>query len=251
VFGLVIGSFLNVVIWRVPRGRSVVSPGSVCPSCGTPIAARDNLPVLSWLLLRGRARCCGGAISVRYPLVESASAVSLAGVAVWTGPTWRLPAFAYLAALSIVLAVIDVDVKRLPYWLVAPSYPVGAVLLGIASVTEHDGSSAVRALIGAALLWTFYRLVHLAYPPGMAYGDVRLAGLLGLYLAWLGWDHLVVGAFLGFLVGGLGSAVALALRRVSLKTQIPYGPYLLLGAWLGILLGQGIADWYLRTAGLQ
>jgi len=251
VFGLVLGSFLNVVIWRVPRGESLIHPGSACTSCGAPVAARDNVPVLSWMLLLGQARCCGAAISVRYPLVELVTAVFLAGLAVWTGPAWRLLAFAYLAALSIVLAVIDVDVKRLPYWLVAPSYPVGAVLLGIASLGEQDLSGMVRALIGAAALWSFYTVLHLVYPPGMAYGDVRLAGVLGLYLAWLGWDHLVVGAFLGFLVGGLGSAVALALRRVSLKTQIPFGPYMLLGAWLGILFGHGVADAYLRTAGLR
>lgn len=251
MFGLVLGSFLNVVIWRVPRGESLVRPGSTCTSCGAPIAARDNVPVLSWMLLLGQARCCGAAISVRYPLVELATAVFLAGLAVWSGLTWRLLAFAYLAALSIVLAVIDIDVKRLPYWLVAPSYPVGAVLLGIASWSEQDLSGMVRALIGTVALWGFYAVLHLVYPPGMAYGDVRLAGVLGLYLAWLGWDHLVVGAFLGFLVGGLGSAVALALRRVSLKTQIPFGPYMLLGAWLGILFGHRVADVYLRTAGLQ
>jgi len=186
VFGLVLGSFLNVVIWRVPRGESLIHPGSACTSCGAPVAARDNVPVLSWMLLLGQARCCGAAISVRYPLVELVTAVFLAGLAVWTGPAWRLLAFAYLAALSIVLAVIDVDVKRLPYWLVAPSYPVGAVLLGIASLGEQDLSGMVRALIGAAALWSFYTVLHLVYPPGMAYGDVRLAGVLGLYLVGLG-----------------------------------------------------------------
>jgi len=164
--------------------------------------------------------------------------------------SWRLPAFAYLAALSIALAVIDIDVQRLPFWLVAPSYPVAALLLGIASLDEHDLASAIRALIGAAALWSFYRLLHLVYPRGMGYGDVRLAGVLGLYLGWLGWDRLVVGAFFGFLVGGLGSAVQMALGRASLKTQVPYGPYLLIGAWLGVLVGHHVGDWYLSTTGL-
>jgi leader peptidase (prepilin peptidase)/N-methyltransferase len=250
VFGLLIGSFLNVVIVRVPAGESVVRPGSRCPVCAVPIAARDNIPVVSWVLLRGRARCCGARVGLRYPSVELATALALVGVAAWTGPSWRLPAFAYLAALSIALAMIDVDTQRLPFWLVAPSYPVAAVLLGIAWLGERDGASAVRAAVGAALLWGFYRVLHLVYPAGMGYGDVRLAGLLGLYLSWLGWDELVVGAFLGFLVGGLGGVVQIALRKVSLKSSIPYGPYMLLGAWLGILLGQPIAGWYLRTAGL-
>lgn len=248
-FGLAIGSFLNVVIARVPAGESVVRPGSRCPACGAPIAARDNVPVLSWLLLRGRARCCAARISVRYPLVEVVTAVSLAGVAAWTGLSWDLPAFAYLTAVSIALAVIDVDVHRLPWWLVAPSYPVGAGLLGIASLVEQDGSAMVRALIGAATLWVFYRVLAL-YPNGMGAGDVRLAGVLGMYLAWLGWDRLIVGAFLGFLVGGIGGIIALLMRRASLKTQIPYGPYMLLGAWLGIVYGSAVADWYLSTSGL-
>jgi leader peptidase (prepilin peptidase)/N-methyltransferase len=250
VFGLLIGSFLNVVIARVPAGESVVHPGSRCPTCGTPIAPRDNVPVLSWLLLRGRARCCAAPISPRYPVVELAAGAFLAGVAAWTGLTWRLPAFAFLAALSIALAFIDYDTKRLPFGLVAPAYPVGMVLLGVASVAEHDRSSAVRALIGAAALWGFYRLLHLVYPRGMGYGDVRLAGLLGLYLAWLGWANLVVGGFLGFLVGGVGSGVQMALGRASLKTQVPYGPYMLVGAWLGVFAGHAVAAWYLHAAGL-
>jgi leader peptidase (prepilin peptidase) / N-methyltransferase len=250
LFGLVIGSFLNVVIARVPAGESVVRPGSRCPACRTPIAPRDNVPVLSWVLLNGRSRCCDTQISMRYPMVELGTAVLLAMVAAWTGPSWRLPAFAYLAALSIALTVIDLDTLRLPFWLVAPSYPVAAVLLGIASLAEHDGWSAVRAVIGAAALWGLYRLLHLVYPAGMGYGDVRLSGLLGMYLGWLGWDRLVVGAFLAFLVGGIGGVVLMILRRGSLKTQIPYGPYMLVGAWLGILLGHPLAHWYLRTAGL-
>jgi leader peptidase (prepilin peptidase)/N-methyltransferase len=228
----------------------VVRPGSRCPVCAVPIAARDNIPVVSWVLLRGRARCCGARVDLRYPGVELATALSLVGVAAWTGPSWRLPAFAYLAALSIALAVIDVDTQRLPFWLVAPSYPVAAALLGIACWSERDGAAAVRSVAGAALLWGFYRLLHLVYPAGMGYGDVRLAGLLGLYLSWLGWDELVVGAFFAFLVGGLGGAAQIALRKVSLKSSIPFGPYMLVGAWLGILLGQPVAGWYLHTAGL-
>lgn len=250
LFGLLLGSFLNVVIARVPAGESVIRPGSRCPACATPIAPRDNVPVLSWLVLRGRARCCGAGISLRYPAVELVTAISFAGVAAWTGPSWRLPAFAFLAAMSIALAVIDYDTKRLPFWLVAPSYPVGLALLGIASLAEHDRSAAVRAVIGAAALWAFYRLLHLVHPRGMGYGDVRLAGVLGLYLAWLGWPSLVVGAFLGFLVGGVGSVLQLAAGRANLKTQVPYGPYMILGAWLGFVAGPDIAAWYLGTAGL-
>jgi len=254
VFGLIIGSFLNVVIARVPAGESIVRPGSRCAACQTPIAARDNVPVLGWLLLRGRARCCGEPIAVRYPLVEAGTALAFAGVLWWAlqrpGTAWALPAFLYLAAVSIALAVIDLDTLRLPFGIVAPSYPVAAVLLGLASWAGHDLSSAVRMLIGGAALWGLYRLLHLVYPAGMGYGDVRLAGVLGLYLGWLGWAPLAVGAFLGFLVGGVGGALLLALRRTGLKTAIPYGPYLLGGTWLGVVAGAPVGQWYLRSMGL-
>jgi leader peptidase (prepilin peptidase)/N-methyltransferase len=250
VLGLLVGSFLNVVVARVPQERSVVRPPSACPECGAPIAPRDNIPVLSWLLLRGRARCCGTAISIRYPLVEAGTAVAFAAVAAWLGPSAALPAFEFLAALSIVLALIDIDVRRLPFIIVAPAYPVAAALLAAASLVERDGAATVRALVGGAGLWLFYRLLHAVYPAGMGYGDVRLAGLLGLYLGWLGWSALVTGGFFGFVVGGVGGVVVMALRRGSLKSQIPYGPYMLVGAWLGAVWGPQVASAYLRAAGL-
>jgi leader peptidase (prepilin peptidase)/N-methyltransferase len=159
VLGLVVGSFLNVVIARVPAGESIVRPGSRCPHCGTPIAPRDNVPVLSWLLLRGRARCCGTRISPLYPLVEAGTALAFAAVAAWVGAErqaggwpppdpWFLSAFLFLAALTVCLTVIDVQVFRLPFWIVAPAYPVAGVLLGAASLASRDGGSAVRMLVG-------------------------------------------------------------------------------------------------------
>src|SRR3954451_16420393 len=148
VFGLLIGAFLNVVVWRVPRGESVVHPPSHCPACDAPIAPRDNIPLLSWLLLRGRCRSCGAPISARYPLVELLTAVLFAGLAAWFGPVAQLPAFLYLAAVGVALALIDLDVKRLPDVLTLPSYGVGLVLLGIASGAHHNGWSMIRAVIG-------------------------------------------------------------------------------------------------------
>jgi len=253
-FGLVIGSFLNVVVARVPAGVSVVRPASRCPHCETPIRPRDNVPLFGWLLLRGRARCCDARISVRYPLVEAGTAIAFGAVAWWAlqrmATTWALPAFVYLAALTIALALIDLDTLRLPFVLVAPAYPVSAALLGLASWATHDGASAVRMLVGGAVLWSLYRLLHLVYPAGMGYGDVRLSGVLGLYLGWLGWAPLAVGTFLGFLVGGLAGAVLLALRRTGLRSAIPYGPYLLCGAWLGAVAGAPLGEWYLHAMGL-
>jgi leader peptidase (prepilin peptidase)/N-methyltransferase len=269
--------FVNVVIARVPEGQSVVRPGSRCTRCGTPIAPRDNIPVVSWLLLRGRARCCGGRISLRYPLVELATGGAFAVVAAWAttawtpsllgedpaaaaldsllplawqGAPWPLPPFLYLAAVSVALTVIDLDTYRLPFWIVVPSWWAAGLLLGAGSLLLGHPSAAGRMLAGGLALWGLYRLLHAVYPPGMGYGDVRLAGLLGMYLAWLDWGALVAGAFLGFLVGGLGGVALLVARRSGLKTQIPYGPYMILGAWLGIFWGQPIVSAYLRTAGI-
>jgi leader peptidase (prepilin peptidase)/N-methyltransferase len=254
LLGLIVGSFLNVVIARVPAGESVVRPRSRCPACEAPIAARDNMPVLSWLLLRGRGRCCGAAIAVRYPMVEAGTALAFAGITWWAlerpHTAWALPAFLYLAAISIALALIDLDTLRLPFTIVAPAYPVAAVLLAGASWAAHDRDSAIRMVLGGAALWGLYRLLHLIYPAGMGYGDVRLSGVLGLYLGWLGWGSLAVGAFLGFLVGGLSGMVLLLARRTKLKTAIPYGPYLLCGAWLGVVVGAPLGNWYLASMGL-
>jgi leader peptidase (prepilin peptidase)/N-methyltransferase len=254
VFGLLIGSFLNVVIARVPDGVSVVRPGSHCPTCERPIAPRDNLPLVSWLVLRGRARCCGTRISARYPVIEAGTAAAFAAVTWWSlaaaSTAWVIPAFLYLAAASIALAVIDLDTFRLPFSIVAPSYPVAAVLLGAASWSEHDLPSAERMLIGGVAMWSLYRLLHLIYPPGMGYGDVRLSGVLGLYLGWLGWGELAVGTFMGFLTGGLVGLSLVVIGRSKLKSHIPYGPYLLAGVWIGVFAGHPISAWYVHGMGL-
>ncbi len=246
VFGLLIGSFLNVVIWRVPRGESVVRPPSACPRCGAGIRVWDNVPVVSWLVLRGKCRQCGEPISLRYPVVEAVTGLLFAAVTAWLGPVWHLPAFLYLIAISVALTMIDIDVKRLPNAIVLPSYAVGAVMLGAAAFLEHDLSALIRAGIGMVALYGLYFLVCLAYPAGMGFGDVKLAGVIGLYLGYLGWRELATGAFLAFLVGGLvGIGLMLAGHR---KLKVPFGPYMFLGAWLGIVVGPAIADWYLKVS---
>lgn len=254
VVGLAIGSFLNVVIWRVPRGESVVSPASACPRCETAIRARDNVPVLGWLLLRGRCRDCGEPISPRYPLVEAATGLAFGAVAAWVGSSpgrswWELPAFLYLVAISIALALIDIDVKRLPNVVVLPSYLVGAALLTLpVLVGSVPAWSLARAGLGMLALGLFYFATWFAYPKGMGFGDVKFAGVLGLYLGYLGWRELICGAVLAFLIGGLVSiALMLAGGR---KVKIPFGPYMLAGAWLGVVAGVPLADLYLRVAGL-
>lgn len=248
VLGLAIGSFLNVVIWRVPRGESVAHPPSACPRCGAGIKPYDNVPVLSWLLLRGRCRNCSEPISWRYPLIEAATAALFVAVVLWFGPVWSLPAFLYLVAITVALTMIDIDVKRLPDAIVKPSYLVGAVLLTVAAYLSGDLSVMIRALIGMAIMYVLYFVILFAYPPGMGWGDVKLAGVLGLYLGFLGWKELATGAFLAFLVGGVVSAAIMA--RGGRKVKVPFGPFMLIGAWCGVVVGPLLADWYLNITNL-
>ena len=248
VAGLLIGSFLNVVVWRVPRGESVVSPPSACPNCHHRIRSRDNIPVVSWLVLRGRCRDCREPISARYPLVEAATAVLFGLTVWWTGVTWALPGFLYLAAIAVALALIDLDTHRLPNAIVLPAYPVVIVLLGLASWNPggvSDWSAIIRALIGGVALFGLYFLLVVAYPAGMGFGDVKLAGVLGLYLAWIGWGAFAVGAFGAFVVGGVFSLGLLATGRATRKSGIPFGPWMLAGAAIGIGAGEQIWSAYL------
>ncbi|MFI2752061.1 prepilin peptidase [Cellulomonas sp. P22] len=247
VFGLAIGSFLNVVVWRVPRGESIVSPPSACPRCRHAIRARDNVPVLSWLVLRGRCRDCAAPISVRYPLVEATTAILFALVAWHFGAVAVLPAVLYVVAISVALALIDIDVRRLPDAIVLPSYPVAVALLALASWNPggaSDWGALVRALIGGASMFLAYFVLVIVYPPGMGLGDVKLAGVLGLFLGWFGWSALVVGWFSAFLLGGVFSVGLLLTGRAGRKSGIPFGPWLLLGGAVGVACGTTIWDWY-------
>lgn len=265
LFGSLIGSFLNVVVYRVPTGRSVVSPPSACAACGHPVRPYDNIPVVSWLVLRGKCRDCGAPISPRYPLVEVGAAVFFAVVAVRFVPQLAaetgaahlaagilaLVAFLYLAAISLALALIDLDTQRLPNVLVLPAYAVGAVLLGAAALVEGDWGALGRAVLGAGILGGVYLLIAVIRPGGIGFGDVKLAGVIGLFLGWLGWEALAVGALAGFVLGGLFGLVLLLTRRASRTTGIPFGPWMLAGAWLGILVGHPLAAWYLSLFGLS
>ena len=248
--GLLIGSFLNVVIWRVPRGESVVSPPSACPACGNAIRPRDNVPVAGWLLLKGRCRDCAEPISSRYPLVEAGTGVLFAVMAVRFGLDPVLPAYLYLAGVGLALALIDIDLKRLPDALTLPSYPVALILLGIGLLGSHDLHQLVRAVICGAIAGAFYFVVWFAYPKGMGFGDVKLSGVLGLYLGWLGYGELVTGLFLGFLYGGVFGIGLILFKDGGRKTKVPFGPFMLLGALTSILVGGQLVDSYLSLSGV-
>jgi leader peptidase (prepilin peptidase) / N-methyltransferase len=247
IIGLVVGSFLNVVIWRVPRGESVVRPASHCPSCDAAVRPRDNIPVLSWALLRGRCRDCAAPISRRYPAVEALTGAVFLVLSLRIGFDAALPAFLYLGAAGVALAMIDLDVKRLPNAIVLPSYVVAIVLLALSAFINDEWSDLIRGLIGMAALFAFYFLLVLVYPSGMGFGDVKLAGVLGLYLGYLGWAEVVTGGFLGFLFGGVVGGALMALRKAGRKSQIPFGPFMLAGALVAILAGGALADLYLDS----
>jgi leader peptidase (prepilin peptidase)/N-methyltransferase len=247
LLGLLVGSFLNVVVWRVPRRESVVRPGSHCPTCDTPLKPVDNVPVLSWLILRGRCRYCGARISARYPLVELTTAAVFAAVAWRIGLGWELPALLYLGAISVALALIDIDVRRLPDAIVLPSYAVVLALLLLPAAIDDEWPSYLRALAGMAILYAFYFAIAFAYPAGMGFGDVKLAGVLGACLGWLGWAELLTGAFLGFLIGGVVGIALMLGRRASRRSHIPFGPSMLAGALVAVLFGGAVTQVYLDT----
>ena len=197
-----------------------------------------------------KARCCGARISPRYPLVEAGTAIAFGAVTAWSGLSWLLPALLYLAAVSIALALIDLAVRRLPDAIVLPSYGVVAALLTLAALGAGEPGRLLRATLGGLALFAFYFVLVLIHPAGMGFGDVKLAGVLGMYLGFFGWAHVVVGAFLGFLVGGAVGLGLMAAGRAGRKTAVPYGPSMLVGAWLALAFAAPIADWYLERSGL-
>ena len=159
-------------------------------------------------------------------------------------------AYLYLAAVSVALALIDLETHRLPDKIVLPAYAVGAVLYCSAALISGDFGRLLSAGLGLVALWLLYFLMAVLYPGGMGFGDVKLAGVLGLFLGWLGWGTLIVGSFAAFLLGGVFALLLLATKRVSRKGGIPFGPWMLAGAWVGIFGGETIWSWYLALFGL-
>ncbi len=240
VFGAIFGSFLNVVIHRVPRRESLVSPSSHCPSCGVPVRPIDNIPVLSWLILRGRCRGCHAPISPRYPAVELTTAVlviatvvvhpSAAGIALGTG----------FVLILVPCAVIDLEHRIIPNVLTG----AGAAYAVIVGTALDPGGEPVRLIAGAAA-GGFLLLAALAYPRGMGMGDVKLAGMMGLYLG-----AAVAPAMLAALAAGvLGGVVVMARSGTTTgrKTAIPFGPYLAFGGLVGLFVGEPLLHAYVNT----
>lgn len=240
LMGAVFGSFLNVVAYRLPRGESLSRPRSRCPGCQTPIRPYDNVPVLSWLALRGRCRSCRAPISWRYPFVEAATGLLCALVVIVKGPDEDALLGLVLVLLLVPVTLIDLDHRIIPNRLML----IGAVLApAIVLLTEPD--AIAEHLIAAAAGGGFFLLAALAYPRGMGMGDVKLAAVLGLFLG----RSVAPAVFLALLSGTLVGAAIIARKgaREGRKTAVPFGPFLAFGAVVALLAGDAIVDWYLST----
>lgn len=242
--GLCVGPFLNVVIHRVPRRESVVRPRSRCTGCGTPLAERDNVPVLSWLLLRGRCRTCGMSISARYPLVELATGALFASAALRFGAAWVLPAYCAFFAVLLAVAVIDLEHFIVPNRIVFPTLLASVPLLAVVALVDGAWGDLATALVGAVAASGGLLLIHLIHPKGMGMGDVKLALVLGLFLGWLDLAHVALGLFLGFFLGAVGGVLLIALRLRSRRDHVPFAPFLAGGALVAVLVGNPLLDWY-------
>lgn len=238
LLGALVGSFLNVVIHRVPRGESVVAPRSRCPSCRVEIRSRDNVPVLSWVLLRGRCRSCGAAISPRYPLVEAATAAVFAFTAAVRGIDLDLLLELPFAAMLIAVAAIDIDLRVVPNRILAPAalFAVGAAAL------IHPGELP-ELLIAGFVAFLLLLLAALARPGGMGMGDVKLAGVMGLFLG----SAVAPALLVAFLAGSLvGLAVIARLGAAGRKVAVPFAPFLAAGGLVGVLAGPELVTLYME-----
>lgn len=234
--GALIGSFLNVVVYRLPRGQSLLTPGSHCPSCEHAIAPVDNVPVASWLLLRGRCRHCGASISPRYPLVELITALAFAAVVAVRGFDAQLVLELPFVACLIALAGIDLDHRLLPNKIV---YPMAAY--GLVATLLVDTDDLVEHLVGGVGAFLFLLAAVLAYPRGMGMGDVKLAGAMGLFLG-LSIVPAMLAAFLGGTIVGL--AIIAREGAAARKMAVPFGVFLALGGLVGVLAGPELIGLY-------
>jgi leader peptidase (prepilin peptidase) / N-methyltransferase len=240
VGGLIVGSFLNVVAYRLPRGESLVHPRSRCPSCGTQLRALDNIPVVSWLALRGRCHHCGAPVSARYPLVELATGALFAAVVATQDDGARIVLGLLLVTALVPITLIDLDHRIIPNRITGP-----AAIAALVVIAALDTDFLLEAVMSAVAGGGFFFIAAVLYPRGMGMGDVKLAGVLGLYLG-----RAVAPAILIALVAGVVLGAAIIARKGAVegrKTAVPFGPFLALGGIVAFFVGNELADAYLDT----
>jgi leader peptidase (prepilin peptidase) / N-methyltransferase len=236
VLGLLVGSFLNVVIYRLPRGESLLKPASRCPECESPVKPYDNIPVLSWVLLRGRCRNCGARISARYPLVEALTAAAFVVAALTRGVDDDLALWLPFAAMLIAVAGIDLDHRIIPNKILLP-----AATWGMVATTLFRPDNIDDALIAGGIAFSALLLTALIYPAGMGMGDVKLAGVMGIYLG----SAVAPAMLVGFLAGSVVGLLVIAREgKDARKKGIPFGPFLAFGGLIGLYWGPELVDAY-------
>jgi leader peptidase (prepilin peptidase)/N-methyltransferase len=240
VGGLLVGSFLNVVAHRLPRGESLVRPRSSCPQCGTQLRAVDNVPVVSWLALRGRCHHCGAPISARYPLVELTTAALYVAVAVTQDDAVRVVLGLLLVTALVPITLIDLDHRIIPNKITGP-----AAIAALIAILALDRDFLVEAVVAAAAGGGFFLVAAVLYPRGMGMGDVKLAGVLGLYLG----RAVAPAVFIALIGGVVVGAVVIARKgaKEGRKTAVPFGPFLALGGLVAFFVGNELVDAYLDT----
>jgi leader peptidase (prepilin peptidase)/N-methyltransferase len=242
VLGLLIGSFLTVVVDRVPRRVSIVAPGSACGACGLRLGPLDLVPVVSWVALRGKCRSCRTPIGIEPILVELATAGLFVAMAVEFGLSWELVAYCVLSAGLVALSVIDLKTQRLPREITYVTMAIGAPLLVVAALVAGEPERIWMAALGAVIYVALMGLIYLASRGGMGDGDVRFSPLLGMYLGWVNPGLVPVSLFLASIVGSVVGITMMLLGRGGRKTAIPFGPFLAAGTIAAVFVGQDLLD---------
>lgn len=237
VLGVLAGWWTTLAIYRLPRGERILHSWPRCESCHDYLAGKDLIPVLSWLVLRGKCRSCAAPLGYRSLALELGTGLLFAVLVLRMGMSVALLAYLYFAAVCVALFVIDIRVHRLPDVLTLPSYLVIGALLLVDTVTTGSWSALLRAGVGMVVLFGAYYVLAVVAAGALGFGDVKLAGLLGLLLGWSGWYTLIAGGVLGFVYGGVFSLLLLVFRCADSKTRIPFGPFMVLGALTAVLLG--------------
>ena len=241
LFGLVIGSFLNVVVARLPERRSLWAPRSACPGCGAALAWRDNIPLLSFARLRGRCRACGMPIAWRYPIVEAATGALFGAAFARFGPT---PEF--VAAMVLLAALVAITAIDLQHHIIPDAITLPGVVTGLLANVATKRVSTVDSLLGIAVGGGLFLVIILVSGGGMGGGDMKLGAMLG---AFLGWKVALLALFFAVLSGGSLAIILLASGARSRKDPVPFGPFLALGGAIGLFAGEGLVTWYLSAFG--
>lgn len=252
LLGSIIGSFLNVCIYRIPSGKSIVKPGSRCPSCETPIKFYDNIPIISYFLLGGKCRSCGAKFSIRYPIIEFLNAALYVVVLNRFGiePVWVFAVYCVFVSTLIVIFFIDLDHQIIPNGITLPGIPI-AVILGSTILPDPFAREEMlglnASLIGFAGGWGFFYLIaklgKLAFKKdAMGGGDIKMMAMVG---GLMGWKAVILTTFMGSLLGSVIGVSLILMKGREWGSKIAFGPYLALGALISLLWGYGILEWYL------